>query len=156
MPAPKVTGADEDEEEQTDDEETEEEVEEATEDEVEDEVEDVDDEEEVETEEVELPDDDEDDEESKGSLMSGTTFGISNKALLGIGIAAVVLLFVLRSGERQSSQRQYDDAEQVEEEVDAATEEGANTEVTEAGMSQMQYDPQTETDAIDSVFGGEE
>jgi len=155
MPTPSVKGEDGDENQQTndDDELDEEEVEEEVESEEGEETPE-DDEDEPDVEEAELPDeDDEDDEESSGSLLSGSTFGVSNKWLLGIGIAAILLVLLLRSLDANSSTRTYDGDEQVEEEVEEGSDGAVEKEVTDAGGSAVKYDQQSQDDAIGEVFG---
>lgn len=113
------------------------------------------DEEEVVTEEVELPEDeDEEETTSKGSLLSGSTFGISNKVLLGIGLAAIVLVLILRTSEANSSTRDYSGGdEQVEEEIESGTDGAIEQQPTDAGGSATKFNQQAQDDAINSVFG---
>lgn len=112
------------------------------------------DEEEVVTEEVELPEDeDEEETTSKGSLLSGSTFGISNKVLLGIGLAAIVLVLILRTSEANSSTRTYESDEQVEEEIESGTDGAIEQQPTDAGGSATKFNQQAQDDAINSVFG---
>lgn len=155
MATPKLKGEDDDEEQQTESEE--EEVEETEETETtEGEETPEEDEEEVETEEVELPDDDDEDDDggSKGSLLSGSTFGISNKVLLGIGIAAILLVLVLRSSDANSSTRDYSGGdEQVEEEIDEGSDGAVEKDVTDAGGSDVKFSEEAQDDAIGSIFG---
>lgn len=118
--------------------------------------EDEDEEEEVVTEEVELPEDEDEEEEttSKGSLLSGSTFGVSNKVLLGIGLAAIVLVLILRTSEANSSTRDYSGGdEQVEEEIESGTEGAIEQQPTDAGGSATKFSQQAQDDAINSVFG---
>lgn len=144
---PKLKGEEDEEEEQTTDEQTPDE-------EVETEESDEGEEEEVETEEVDLPDDEESDTEEKArGLLSGSTLGVSNKFLLGVGVAAILLVLLLRSMDSQSSTRQYESDEQVDEEIDEGSNESVERDVTDAGGSKGRFDPQAQDDAIGSVFG---
>jgi len=77
------------------------------------------DEDEVDTEEVDMPGDedgDEDDEDGGGSLLSGSTFGISNKVLLAVGVTAVLLVVILRNWEVETTEEDYSQ-EKAEQEV---------------------------------------
>lgn len=144
MATPGVKGEADDEEQQTPDEEVDEETPDA------------DEEDEVETEEVELPEDDgEDDEESSGGLLAGSTFGVSNKFLLGVGILAIVVVLALRSMDANSSTRTYENDEQVDEEIDEGTDGEVEQDVTDAGGSKGRFDEGTQEDAINSLFGEE-
>lgn len=151
MATPTLKG-DEDDDEQTEETQSEPEEEEETETEVE-----VDEEEEVETEPVELPEGkqgEEDEEEKSRGFLSGSTFGISNKFLLGLGIASVLLVLWLSTSDSNSSTRSYEDDEQVEEEIDDGADGAVEKDVTDAGGSTGRFDAQAQQDSIDSVFGG--
>lgn len=110
-------------------------------------------EEEVATEEVELPDDDDDDDEPSRGFLRGSTFGVSNAFLLGVGIVAVLLVLYLMGSDAGSSTRQYDDDEQVDEEIDEGADGAVERDVTDAGGSVGRFDPEAQDSAIDSVFG---
>lgn len=158
MPSPSVKGEEPDEDEQTTDEED---VEDVEGEEVEEqtgggEETPEEDEEEVDVEEAELPDDDgkdDEDDSSGGSLLSGSTLGVSNKVLLGVGIAAILLVLLLRSADANSSTRSYEGDEQVEEEVEEGSDGVVEKDVTDAGGSATKFDQDAQDDAIGEVFG---
>lgn len=109
-------------------------------------------EEEVDVEEVEMPEDDDDVETEGGSLLSGTTFGISNKMLLGVGIAAILLLLILSNAESESTGQPVS-PEEAEEKIDETTD-GAVREDQAASINpDRQYDAEAEAAAVDGVFG---
>lgn len=110
--------------------------------------------------EVDLPADDDDVEggEEGGSLLGGSTFGISNKMLLGMGIAAIILAFLLMStstGSQSTSRDRYEDSDAVEEELNEGSN-GAveqNQTVRDAGQSPA-FNEESQETAIEQVFGG--
>lgn len=159
---------DEDEEEEQSDEEEEEEQEEEQEEEVDPEPttdggQDEDDEEEEEDlEQVDLPDDDDDVQvdgqtSDSTSFLSGSTFGISNKILLGVGIAAIILVLWLRSQQPSEPRGDAEDIAVVAEddgEPDGQVQ-GTPQDPLQAGGSQSRmYDEAAQDHAIEQVFGG--
>jgi hypothetical protein len=81
--------------------------------------------------------------------------GVAQGEDLGIGIAAILLVLILRNIDANSSTNDYDGDEDVEQEVDEGSD-GAVQEdegVLGAGGSRGQYDERTQDAAIDSVFG---
>lgn len=108
-----------------------------------------DEEEEIETEPVEMPEDSDDPEESDGSLLGGSTLGVPNKVLLGIGIAAILFVVLLRYWEVESTTDDYSN-QQVEQEVEETQEEDRG--VREAGGSPARFDPEQQQDAINNIF----
>lgn len=120
-----------------------------------DEPDDSDDEEEVEVEEAELPDDEgeDDDEDTGGSLLAGSTFGISNKALLAIGLLAVIAVVVLSNYDPDASSRKYEDDGAVQQEVEDGTDGTVEESVMDPGGSAGRFSEATQDDAIGSVFG---
>jgi hypothetical protein len=114
------------------------------------------DDEDVDLEDADLPEDVDDDEDDASSgLLAGSTIGIPNKVLLGVGIAAVVVVLWLRTADRTSTERDYDD-DQVEEEIDDGSDGQRETEQTalDAGASGRKYTEQSQQAAIENVFGG--
>lgn len=115
-------------------------------------------EEQEDVEEVEMPEDDEEVESGEGgSLLGGSTFGISNKLLLGVGVAALLLVIAIQmnnSGPQNASRDRYESSDDVEAELEEGSE-GAvqqQEDVMAAGGSQKRYDERQQEAAIDAVF----
>lgn len=121
----------------------------------EDEQTDANEEEETAVEEVDLPDDE--DDQSEGGLLDGSTFGVSNRALLFLGVSAVLVVLVLRAnaaGSQNASRDRYED----EEDVQAELEEGSGGAVAESRdatetRGEARYDEEQQQAAIDTIFG---
>lgn len=116
-----------------------------------------DDDEEEPVEEVELPEDaDEvDDESPGGSLLGGTTFGISNKVLLGAGVAAVIGVLIIREmnrGPKNASKDRYETEEDMEAELEEGSPAAAEKDELQAGGSPA-FSETAQQSAIDEIFG---
>lgn len=105
----------------------------------------------VDTADVDMPDDDgrADDDSSGGSLLSGSTLGISNKVLFGLGVAAITVVILLRYYEVESTTQSYDE-ERIEEETSEARE---TTRGQREPNAPAGYDEEMNQQAINEVFG---
>lgn len=112
-------------------------------------------------EEVDLPEDDDDVEESGesgGSFLAGSTFGVSNKILLGAGVAAVVAVWYLqRLDPPESSTKSYESKEDVEEALDDGSDGGVSErqDVLSSGGSDGRYSQDAQDTAVETLFGSE-
>jgi len=109
---------------------------------------------------VDMPDDDDDvdaTDGSSGGLLSGSTFGISNKILLGIGVAAIVLALLLADTDTGgSSADRYEDNEDVHSEAEESSEtvQQSGSDPLSQGGGKGRFSHEGQQTAIETVFGG--
>lgn len=154
MPEPTLQSGDSEDEADEEEQDAEDEIEETEDEETETETEA---EEEEPVEEVEMPSDEETEGDGETGILDGSTFGVSNKVLLGIGVSAVIVVLVLRmasTGPSPADRERYGDPEDVDKELEEGSD-GSVQDATTAAMGKSgKYDEQVEEQAVAEVFGG--
>jgi len=111
---------------------------------------------------VDMPGDDDDVDQTdggSGGLLSGSTFGISNKILLGLGVAAIVIALILADTDTGGSPAdRYEDNEDVHSEAEETSEtvQQSGSDPLSQGGGKDRFSHEGQQTAIETVFGGSE